>query len=375
MRKLILATLLATSGMTVAAKPVFAETEVAQADAKADKELKDLEKLFSTMFDNKDLGPIDPQRLTLAKQATSQIMPDGIYSKMMSGLMDKVMGAFLMTTGGMSDMEISLATGVDVPESGFDAAKRQAVTDLLDPNHAQRTATMKNMINPVMDKMARVIEPPMREGLARAYARKFSFEQLTELNGFFATPTGSVYASESFLLQADPEVMQSVFSAMPSLLGELGDPSADMEKTMAAIPAAKTLGELSAKEKDSLAKLLGTTADKLSAFGAVETSSDAYGEAADAANDAANDAASDAMAEDANADPFSNESGTEPWWDRSNWDAADQTKIAELEARADTLGEQSSAASAAYVDFETEVMLRLRERYFAKGWKPSESSE
>ena len=371
MRKLILATLLATSGMTVAAQPVFAETEIAQADAKANKELKDLEKLFATMFDNKDLGPIDPQRLTLAKQATSQIMPDGIYSKMMTGLMDKVMGAFLMPTGGMSDMEISLATGVDVPEAGFDTAKRQAVTDLLDPNHAQRTAAVKNMLNPMMDKMARVIEPPMREGLARAYARKFSFEQLTELNGFFATPTGGVYASESFLLQADPEVMQAVFSAMPSLLGELGDPSADMEKTMAAIPAAKTLGELSAKEKDSLAKLLGTTADKLSEFGAVETSTDAYGEAADAMSDAA----SDAMAEGANADPFSNESGTESWWDRSNWDTADQDKIADLESRADQLGEQSSAASAAYLDFETEVMLRLRERYLAKGWKPEPSSE
>ena len=138
MRKLILATLLATSGMTVAAQPVFAQTEIAQADAKANKELKDLEKLFATMFDNKDLGPIDPQRLTLAKQATSQIMPDGIYSKMMTGLMDKVMGAFLMPTGGMSDMEISLATGVDVPESGFDVANRTRCQSVCRPCRLRR---------------------------------------------------------------------------------------------------------------------------------------------------------------------------------------------------------------------------------------------
>ena len=369
MRKLILATLLATSGMTVAAQPVFAasqETETSEADAKTMKEQKEIEKLFANIFDTKNAAPIDPQRLTLAKQTTAQIMPDGIYSKMMTGMMDKIMGALFTQAGGMSDMEISLATGVELPENGLDETKRKAATALLDPNHAQRSEAMQNMLNPMMDKLARVIEPPMREGLTRAYARKFSAEQLGELNSFLATPTGSFYASESFLLQADPEVMQAMFSAMPALLGEFTNPENEIEKAMAAIPPAKTLGDLTAKEKDSLAKLLGTTADKLSEYGAVETSIDAM------------DAAADAMAEGAeiaDADPFANESGTEPWWSRDNWDEADQTKISELEAAADKLGEQSSAASAAYLDFETEVMLRLRERYLAKGWKPSKSSE
>ena len=365
MRKLILATLLATSGMTVAAQPVFAacqEAETSEADAKAMKELKEVEKLFANIFDTKNAAPIDPQRLTLAKQTTAQIMPDGIYSKMMTGMMDKIMGAVFAQPGGMSDLEISIATGVELPESGLDETKRKAVTALLDPNHAQRSAAMQNMLSPMMDKLARVIEPPMREGLARAYARKFSSEQLAELNNFLATPTGSFYASESFLLQADPEVMQAMFSAMPALLGEFADPEKEIEKAMTAIPPAKTLGDLTAKEKASLAKLLGTTADQLSELPAIETSI------------APNDAAADAM-QDRTEDPFASESGTEPWWNRDNWDAADQTKIADLESAANASAEASEATSAAYLDFETQVMLRLRERYLAKGWKPSENSE
>lgn len=367
MRKLILSVLLATSSMAIAVQPVYAAEETAQTDAKNSKELKELEKLFSGLFGNKDATLIDPQRLTLAQKTTAQIMPDGIYAKMMNDLMGKVLGSLFAQPGGMSDLEISLTTGVEASEANLDEAKRKAITDLLDPNHAKRSTVMQDSLKPMMDKMARTIEPPMREGLARAYARKFSVDQLTELNSFLATPTGSFYASESFLLQADPEVMQAVFSAMPAMLGDFINPGADIEKAMSAIPPAKTLTDLSAKEKDSLAKLLGTTADKLSAFGAVETAAEdaAYTTAADAATDAA-------VVE---ADPFANESGTEPWWDRDNWDKADQSKIADLESKADALGEQSTAASQAYLDFETEVMLRLRERYLAKGWKPSESSE
>jgi hypothetical protein len=366
MRKLILSALLASSGIAVAPQPVLAAAEPtavdpAATDAKTAKELKEMEKLFANIFDTKDLGPIDPQRLTLAKKTTAQIMPDGIYSKMMNGMMDKIMGSVFAQAGGMSDLEISLTTGVEASEAGLDDAKRKAITEILDPNHTQRATAMQNSMTPMMDKMAKVIEPPMREGLARAYARKFSVSQLNELNSFLATPTGSFYASESFLLQADPEVMQSVFSAMPTILGDIMNPEADIEKALNAIPPAKTLSDLSETQKHDLAKLLGTTADKLSAFGSAEDG----GEAAEAF----------AVTTAEVADPFANETGEEPWWDRTNWDKADQKKIAVLESKSSALAEQSEAATTASFTFETEAMLRVRERYLAKGWKPEATSE
>ena len=50
MRKVILATLLATSGMTIMKQPVFAasqEAETSEADTKTTEELKEIEKLFA----------------------------------------------------------------------------------------------------------------------------------------------------------------------------------------------------------------------------------------------------------------------------------------------------------------------------------------
>jgi len=364
MRKLILATLLATSSAAFAAPPLQRVTEAPAAEPVDAKEFKELEKMFSTLFGNTDTTPIDPQRLILAKQTTAQIMPDGIYSKLMNGMFEKLLGAILAQPGGMSDLEISLISGVEIAEGGLDANKRKAITTLLDPNHGERAAAMQTSFKPLMDKIATTIEPPMREGLARAYARKFSVEQLTEMNGFFATPTGSLYASESFLLQADPEVMQATFSALPTLMAELTNPGNEYEAKLSAIPAARTLDDLSAKEKGSLAKLLGTSVDKLNSSGAVAESEAEFDAMAEAAVDAA-----------AALDPFANESGSEPWWDRSNWDAADQKKIVDLQNAANSTAELSEAASAAYLDFDTEVMLRLRERYLAKGWKPDTSSE
>src|SRR5690606_39986387 len=57
---------------------------------------------------------------------------------------------------------------------------------------------------PLISEVLADMEPPMRTGMAKAYARKFSGAQLTDLNTFLATPTGQLYAGEWMALQADP---------------------------------------------------------------------------------------------------------------------------------------------------------------------------
>lgn len=361
MRKAILAALLAASSLS-AIHPAYAAPEseaVADPNAISNDALAGLEELFASVFDTSDAGPIDPDRLALAQVTTARIMPDGIYAKIMNDLFDPMLKALIGQPGGMSDFAISLTTGVDIPEGGWDEAKRRAITDLLDPNNAQRAAAVQTSFKPMFDRMAQLVEPAMREGLARAYARRFSAEQLTELNGFFATPTGGFYAAESFVLQADPEVMQAVLGTMPKLIGEMTNVNNPLIKDLAAIPEPRKIADLSAAEKDALAALLGTTADKLQQVDEA-VASDAV------------DSAQDSGVEGFNSgDPFANETGAEPWWDRTNWAAADQEKIAALEEEI----EQARAAYQAHADFETQAMLRTRERYRAEGWQPEEPSE
>lgn len=48
--------------------------------------------------------------------------------------------------------------------------------------------------------------PAMIDAMARAYARRFSAEQLDEMHAFFRTPTGQLYVRESMNIMADPDV-------------------------------------------------------------------------------------------------------------------------------------------------------------------------
>jgi hypothetical protein len=362
MRKWIITALLATSSITMVTPAAWANDTVAAEPAKDAAAIEKMTKMFSDIFDNKDASPIDPARLTLAQTTTAKIMPDGIYSRIMKDMTDKIFGALFSTTNGMSDLEISLTTGVDIDSANFDDAKRQAVTAMLDPNHKERSNALASALNPMFEKMSAAIEGPMREGLARAYARKFSTAQLTELNGFLSTPTGSYYAAESFALQADPEVMQAVFASLPQMLGDLSNP-AGIEKgiteKMAGIPEPRKLSNLDDAELGKLADLLGTTVDALKDFSASDAVLTADEEMAEVAVD----------------DPFAGDTGEEPWWDRSNWSEAERRKIVDLETKSNTAAEKSEAAQSAYLDYETEVMKRTRDRYLAKGWTPPVKTE
>ena len=120
----------------------------------------------------------------------------------------------------------SVAFGRTVNMQGYKEMMEKA-----DPDYRERfRITNKVMMEELIPLLTRV-EPEVREALVRAYARKFSAEQLTELNRFFATPAGRYYASESMITFVDPEVT--------SLMGKLGpDVVREMPRIMEKVKAA-----------------------------------------------------------------------------------------------------------------------------------------
>ncbi|MCU0728596.1 MAG: DUF2059 domain-containing protein [Sphingopyxis sp.] len=48
--------------------------------------------------------------------------------------------------------------------------------------------------------------PGLREVMISAYARRFDEQQLRDIGGFFATPSGRAYSQQSALIMSDPEV-------------------------------------------------------------------------------------------------------------------------------------------------------------------------
>ena len=296
------------------------------------KEMDEAIALIEKMFDTSSLPPVEPARLALAQKTMTALIPAGSLEKMIDNLYGKMFKTIMGEFGGQSDLMLSIKTGVESDKiETLDEATKAKIADMFDPHRKEREDQITRVIKPLISEVLSDMEPPMRAGLAKAYARKFTAAQLNELNGFLATPTGTLYGNEWMALQADPEVMVAVIKAVPPLINKFIDRGPQIEKDMKDLPKEKQLSDFNDKDLAKLAKLMkvdvkvlkeqrdqwnSDAVDTTEAV-AVEASADDY--AADAAVDAA-DAAADAV--DAVADPA---------YDRSNWSAADLKRVEDLE--------------------------------------------
>lgn len=183
---------------------------------------------------------VDPQRLAAAKITVERIWPLGTYERMMRGTFEQIMDS---TFASMFDMKMEdmLPPGTDLgkvdPEL-LHATMREAM-DKYDPHFQERTRiTYKVMMDEMIPIMSR-LEPGVRETLARVYARRFTAEQLADLNRFFDSPTGRVYASEAMLLLSDPEMAQTMAGMAPELMKAMPGMMQKVQTATAHLPLPK----------------------------------------------------------------------------------------------------------------------------------------
>ncbi len=333
------------------------EQSLANAKAKMQKEIDQAIALIEKIFEVDKLPPVDPAQLALAQQTTNALIPAGSIEKMLDNMYGKLFRAFMDQTSSMSDLMLSIKTGVDSEKiAALDATSKTAIADMFDPHRKEREDQINKVIKPLISEALGDLEPPMRDGLARAYARKFSAQQLGDLNAFLATPTGQAYGAEWMSLQADPEVMIAMVKAVPPLINKFIDRGPELEGQLKDLPKEKAMSDLTDAELAKLAKLMKVDVktlkenrdmwnDDMTTDATAVDAVDAAGDAADAAADAADAAAATA---DAAGD-------YDEAYDRSNWSAADLQKVEDLEAEAD------KASSAAY-DAEQEAVANARKR-------------
>ena len=345
---------------------VNSEAYAADAKAKMQKEMDQAIALVEKMFDTSSLPPIEPARLTLAQQTMNALIPAGSLEKMIDNLYGKMFKTIMGELGGQSDLMLSIKTGVESDKiATLDEATKTRIADMFDPHRKEREDQITRVLKPLISEALTDLERPMRGGMAKAYARKFSAAQLTDLNTFLATPTGSFYAREWMELQADPEVMVAVMKALPPMVTKFMDRGPQIEKDMKELPKEKQLSDFSDKELAALAKLMKVDVKVLKEqrdmwktesveATAVDAAADAadYAEPTDAAADAAGDAA-DAAAEAAAA--ASDYAVDDPAYDRGNWSAADLKHVEDLEAA-------SGNAAVAAAEAQEEAVANARKK-------------
>jgi hypothetical protein len=358
MLKPIIAALLlttATTGLLAATPEIESDPAELAGTDKASKEMDEVMSIFSKMFDTSKLPEPEPARLELAKVTASRLLPDGAYAKIIDDMMSGILTPLFNIMPGLTDAQITAATGASDDIIGaLTDEKKAAVTQIIDPNHKARGQQIIDVIKPMISEAMAVIEPAMRQGLSRAYARKFTAPQLTTINGFFTTPVGGAFARESFALQADPEVIQAAFKAFPAIISNFMADEANFKAKFEELPKQRELKDLSEAEMGQLAQLLGVEVKSLEDHRVLASA----------------------------VDPYAEETGEEPWYAEDSWAAAERKKVKALEAKYDAASARSLAATeqatSAYEVYETTWQAAIdaaRKRMLAEGWTPPPHEE
>lgn len=262
MKRIFLATATGLS-LCFAATSVSAQTtDTAEPSAE---QLDAIGNLFGDMFGSAEpLLPEEEARLGAAMQVVTKLFPEGTYAKMMEETMAPMLEGMMGGLGGSPAIALSGLTGLDpLTLSAVDDDKLTAALALLDPAAGERNAALGEAMFNLISEVVIEIEPSYRAGLARAYAVRFTEDELMDLAAYFSTPVGQKYAAESFLIFADPQVMSSMNEVMPAMMQRMPEMMGMMSEATADFPQGRRVSQLDAGEREQLADLLGVSVDQL----------------------------------------------------------------------------------------------------------------
>ncbi|MEE9433273.1 MAG: hypothetical protein V3V15_03435 [Sphingorhabdus sp.] len=343
----------AAAAVLALAVPVisYAQDEASDDTAISLSEDQKLFEMLTKAFDNTNATPIDPERLALAQKISAKLTPDGGYANSMANMFDEIIRPMSEAFLGMKTDAMSALTGIDKKEIGkLSEEKQKAIAAILDPIGKDRAKLAFDHMTPFISEAMAAMEPAIREGTARAYARKFSTRQLTELGRFFETSTGGFFAAESYALQADPEIRRATSQAMPLMFEKAMGSASSMLEKLATLPEIRSLTDLNDGEIAKLAELLGVS---------VET-----------------------LEENRKALAVAEETGEEPWYDDSNWSKAERKQETKLSNKTDALSdkndaayEQYSQAYDAWKEVHDTTVATSRAKYKAQGWTPETAAD
>ncbi len=200
----------------------------------------------------------DPAKLEISRKVAFRLVPEGIFMKVMSGTMDQFMGGMMDQMMDMPMKEL-VEKFIKNPEDLKDMNEftlSQAMA-IIDPAYKERTQVGMKAMMSEMGGIMSSMEPGMREGMAVAYANRFSASELSDMDQFFSSASGSKFASENMTIMTDPAIMKQMQALMPKVMEAM---PAIVKKVTAAtnkLPPAKTAETMSEADRDALAKLLG----------------------------------------------------------------------------------------------------------------------
>lgn len=195
----------------------------------------------------------DAERLHAARRVALKMLPEGAYPRLMKEMMGPMMDGMMAS---MLDVDLGAvpAEGEGDPEvrkalSELDGATLRQQLAREDPYFEERMRITNRVMADEMAPIAASVEPALRDGIAKSYARRFSTAELAELERYLATPTGARLAEHSLLVWMDPEVMKSSMAVMPEMMKAMPSIVEKITAATAHLPPPKNAQEEKRKRK------------------------------------------------------------------------------------------------------------------------------
>ncbi|MEO0462375.1 MAG: DUF2059 domain-containing protein [Pseudomonadota bacterium] len=238
-----------------------------EALAEFEKELTESFELFGELFKPEPLTAEQEALLPLAEQMTDTILPEGSLSLVMRDSMAPLTETMLGAIAENPKIRLTALTGVQADAlEDISEDKAQEALDIFDPQFAERTEKMGEIIIDMVSQMFSAMEPAYREAYARSLAARFDEAEMTELLAFFDTPLGAKFAYESFAVQYDPQMLGVMEQMGPAMVEVLPGMVAKFEDFEAQFAKERRFGELSQTERERAAALLGKSVPELEAL-------------------------------------------------------------------------------------------------------------
>lgn len=204
--------------------------------------------------------------MAAARITVDHVFPLGTYARLMNGSMNAMMDNMVKAAGQIPLSEIAGLAGqppADLAKLG--KTNLNDIMAILDPEHEERTSIMMHSMMSTMMGIMSQLEPSIRDGVAEAYARRFSIGQLADMNRFFDTPSGQAYAANAMTIQADPAVMARMQAIVPVLMQRLPAVMSEAHQATAKLPPPRKFTDLSPADRTRLAALLGVPESQMEA--------------------------------------------------------------------------------------------------------------
>ena len=248
MKALMVALMLgAVATPAIAQKTTTPRAEAAKDAKPAKKKAEDFDiGQMMAMFDKIFPAQPDPApaRLALARTTAVGVLPSGAYAAMfddmMSGVVENVLS---INPADFGEKDAKSKSGQPT------TLRQQLAKD--DPHFEERMRIMRRVVREELIKISALMEPQMREGLARSIARRFDEKQLGEINAFLATPSGRAFAGQTMRMWIDPDVLRSMMQSMPHMITAMPGAMMRLEAETAHLPKPKKAAKDKAPAADA----------------------------------------------------------------------------------------------------------------------------